>query len=98
MGLRDQDYGSREYTARDLDGNIWTFGTYDPTAALELDAERVAEEAHQRRAAPRRGRVAVEEVGRQGDVLAHRRVADEAPQPQVVGELVRPCRSSTARA
>ena len=32
MGLRDQDYGSREYTARDLDGNIWTFGTYDPTA------------------------------------------------------------------
>jgi uncharacterized glyoxalase superfamily protein PhnB len=33
MSLRDQDYGSREYTARDLDGNIWTFGTYDPTAA-----------------------------------------------------------------
>lgn len=33
MGLRDQDYGSREYTARDLDGNIWTFGTYDPTAS-----------------------------------------------------------------
>jgi uncharacterized glyoxalase superfamily protein PhnB len=30
--LRDQDYGSREYTARDLDGNIWTFGTYDPHA------------------------------------------------------------------
>jgi uncharacterized glyoxalase superfamily protein PhnB len=33
MSLRDQDYGSREYTARDLDGNIWTFGTYDPTAS-----------------------------------------------------------------
>jgi uncharacterized glyoxalase superfamily protein PhnB len=33
MSLRDQDYGSREYTARDLDGNIWTFGTYDPAAA-----------------------------------------------------------------
>jgi uncharacterized glyoxalase superfamily protein PhnB len=32
MSLRDQDYGSREYTARDLDGNIWTFGTYDPAA------------------------------------------------------------------
>jgi uncharacterized glyoxalase superfamily protein PhnB len=31
--LRDQDYGSREYTARDVDGNIWTFGTYDPAAA-----------------------------------------------------------------
>jgi uncharacterized glyoxalase superfamily protein PhnB len=33
MSLRDQDYGSREYTARDLDGNVWTFGTYDPHAA-----------------------------------------------------------------
>lgn len=32
MGLRDQDYGSREYTARDVDGNVWSFGTYDPTA------------------------------------------------------------------
>jgi uncharacterized glyoxalase superfamily protein PhnB len=32
MGLRDQDYGSREFTARDLDGNIWTFGTYNPSA------------------------------------------------------------------
>jgi uncharacterized glyoxalase superfamily protein PhnB len=32
MSLRDQDYGSREFTARDLDGNIWTFGTYDPAA------------------------------------------------------------------
>jgi uncharacterized glyoxalase superfamily protein PhnB len=33
MSLRDQDYGSREFAARDLDGNIWTFGTYDPMAA-----------------------------------------------------------------
>jgi uncharacterized glyoxalase superfamily protein PhnB len=24
------DYGSREYTARDPAGNIWTFGTYRP--------------------------------------------------------------------
>jgi uncharacterized glyoxalase superfamily protein PhnB len=24
------DYGSREYTARDPGGNIWTFGTYRP--------------------------------------------------------------------
>ncbi|MFH8349348.1 VOC family protein [Streptomyces sp. NPDC018045] len=28
----DQDYGSREYTARDLEGNLWTFGTYAPAA------------------------------------------------------------------
>ena len=31
--LRDQDYGSREYSARDLEGNLWSFGTYDPYAA-----------------------------------------------------------------
>ena len=24
------DYGSREYSARDLEGNLWSFGTYDP--------------------------------------------------------------------
>jgi uncharacterized glyoxalase superfamily protein PhnB len=26
----DQDYGGRLYTCRDLEGNIWSFGTYDP--------------------------------------------------------------------
>lgn len=26
----DQDYGSRDYMARDPEGNIWTFGTYAP--------------------------------------------------------------------
>lgn len=26
--LRDLDYGSREYTARDSDGRLWSFGTY----------------------------------------------------------------------
>ncbi|WP_030676003.1 VOC family protein [Streptomyces rimosus] len=30
LPLTDQDYGSREYTARDLEGNLWTFGTYAP--------------------------------------------------------------------
>ena len=28
--LTDQDYGSREYAARDPEGNVWTFGTYAP--------------------------------------------------------------------
>ena len=28
MELDDTDYGSREYTARDLEGNLWSFGTY----------------------------------------------------------------------
>jgi uncharacterized glyoxalase superfamily protein PhnB len=31
--LTDQDYGSREYSARDLEGNLWSFGTYDPYTA-----------------------------------------------------------------
>ncbi|MFF7329473.1 VOC family protein [Streptomyces sp. NPDC008150] len=26
----DQDYGSRDYMARDAEGNIWSFGTYAP--------------------------------------------------------------------
>jgi len=33
MALVDQDYGSREYAARDPEGNLWSFGTYDPSAA-----------------------------------------------------------------
>ena len=28
--LTDQDYGSRDYAARDPDGNEWYFGTYRP--------------------------------------------------------------------
>jgi uncharacterized glyoxalase superfamily protein PhnB len=31
--LTDQPYGSREYSARDPEGNLWSFGTYDPYAA-----------------------------------------------------------------
>jgi uncharacterized glyoxalase superfamily protein PhnB len=30
--LKDQDYGSREYSVRDREGHIWTFGTYDAAA------------------------------------------------------------------
>jgi uncharacterized glyoxalase superfamily protein PhnB len=33
MELTDQDYGSREYAAEDPEGNVWSFGTYDPFAA-----------------------------------------------------------------
>ena len=31
--LIDTDYGSRDYSARDIDGNLWSFGTYRPEAA-----------------------------------------------------------------
>jgi uncharacterized glyoxalase superfamily protein PhnB len=27
-GLRDTDYGSREFAVRDPEGNLWSFGTY----------------------------------------------------------------------
>lgn len=28
--LTSTDYGSREFSARDLDGHLWSFGTYKP--------------------------------------------------------------------
>src|SRR5947209_7927820 len=28
--LEDTPYGSREYSARDPEGNVWSFGTYQP--------------------------------------------------------------------
>lgn len=28
--LHDTDYGSRNYVARDPEGNLWSFGTYRP--------------------------------------------------------------------
>jgi uncharacterized glyoxalase superfamily protein PhnB len=30
--LTEQDYGGRDYSVRDLEGNLWSFGTYDPYA------------------------------------------------------------------
>jgi uncharacterized glyoxalase superfamily protein PhnB len=28
-----QDYGGRDYTCKDPEGHVWTFGTYDPMKA-----------------------------------------------------------------
>jgi uncharacterized glyoxalase superfamily protein PhnB len=33
MDITDQPYGSREYAARDPEGNVWCFGTYQPAVA-----------------------------------------------------------------
>ena len=30
LPLRDESYGSREYSVRDPEGHVWTFGTYTP--------------------------------------------------------------------
>ena len=34
----DTDYGSRDYSAKDPEGNIWYFGTYQPFAYEEKAA------------------------------------------------------------
>ena len=31
----DQDYGGRGYSARDPEGNVWSFGDYDPWAPTD---------------------------------------------------------------
>jgi uncharacterized glyoxalase superfamily protein PhnB len=31
LPLKDQTYGSRDYSARDLEGHLWCFGTYSMT-------------------------------------------------------------------
>ena len=30
--ITDTDYGSRDFTVRDPEGNLWAFGTYRPQA------------------------------------------------------------------
>lgn len=32
MGPRDEDYGGRGWSCRDPEGNLWSFGSYDPWA------------------------------------------------------------------
>jgi uncharacterized glyoxalase superfamily protein PhnB len=32
MDIKVEDYGGRGFTCRDLEGHVWSFGTYDPFA------------------------------------------------------------------
>jgi uncharacterized glyoxalase superfamily protein PhnB len=32
VALKDNHYGGRSYSCRDVEGHIWTFGSYDPWA------------------------------------------------------------------
>ncbi len=32
LPIKDEDYGGRGFTCRDLEGHIWSVGTYDPFA------------------------------------------------------------------
>jgi uncharacterized glyoxalase superfamily protein PhnB len=42
--LHDTDYGSRDYAARDLEGNLWYFGTYRPSAEQATAASGVSDQ------------------------------------------------------
>ena len=33
LDIKDQEYGSRDFSCRDLEGRLWNVGTYDPWAA-----------------------------------------------------------------
>lgn len=36
--LEDMDYGAREFTARDLEGHLWSFGDYRPAPTPQAEA------------------------------------------------------------
>jgi uncharacterized glyoxalase superfamily protein PhnB len=40
--LRDEEYGSRGYMARDIEGNLWYFGTYRPGTYWDGEPEEGA--------------------------------------------------------
>jgi uncharacterized glyoxalase superfamily protein PhnB len=33
LDIKDEDYGGRGFSCRDLEGHLWNFGTYDPWRA-----------------------------------------------------------------
>jgi uncharacterized glyoxalase superfamily protein PhnB len=35
MDIKDEDYGGRGFSCRDLEGRLWNFGTYDPWETSE---------------------------------------------------------------
>jgi uncharacterized glyoxalase superfamily protein PhnB len=41
--LRDEDYGSRGYMAKDLEGHLWYFGTYRPGSHWESSSAGAAD-------------------------------------------------------
>jgi uncharacterized glyoxalase superfamily protein PhnB len=35
LDIKDEDYGGRGFSCRDLEGRLWNFGTYDPWGARQ---------------------------------------------------------------
>ena len=38
LDIKDEDYGGRGFSCRDLEGHLWNFGTYDPWQTPEPHA------------------------------------------------------------
>ena len=36
LDIKDEDYGGRGFSCRDLEGHLWNFGTYDPWNTARL--------------------------------------------------------------
>jgi uncharacterized glyoxalase superfamily protein PhnB len=48
LDIRDMDYGGRAFTCRDLEGHIWSIGTYDPWATEETKTNEPVTESTDR--------------------------------------------------
>jgi uncharacterized glyoxalase superfamily protein PhnB len=42
LDIEDKAYGGRGFTCRDLEGRVWTIGTYDPWASAQTAADAAA--------------------------------------------------------
>ncbi len=91
--LNDTDYGSREYTARDLEGHLWSFGTYRPDASSERGSDMkyfallysVVEDYVSRRAAYREAHLRLAgEAHRRGELLLAGAFSDPADRALLV--------------
>lgn len=43
--LAETSYGAREYSARDIEGHLWSFGTYDPQGASHASSSSDSSES-----------------------------------------------------
>ena len=45
LEIKDYEHGGRRYSCRDLEGHVWTFGTYDPWKGKTPSTDAAAKEA-----------------------------------------------------
>jgi uncharacterized glyoxalase superfamily protein PhnB len=78
MPLTDQDYGSRDYGAKDIDGNTWFFGTYRPQrpGAMKVNVDLVVADVRKAAAFYEKLGVDVPELWEQDGVAHHVEIPD----------------------